>query len=121
MTDKKLQKYQVQAAKLGLTNINATHIDVLLLNVVGELKQRPGAGTLELTRDIYVRQPGDITEETTLYEYYSDMIRDTVKQIRQAGGRAYIFSIEQIADVIKYEKNAKFKYIPDGDCFKVTM
>lgn len=121
MADQRMIKYQCQAAKLGLKNINATHMNVLLMNVVEELKARPSAGTLTLTRDVYVRQPSGIKEETTLYEYYSDMIRDTVKQIRQTGGRAYIFSIEQIADVIKYEKNAKFKYVPDGDCFKVTM
>lgn len=121
MTDKSLKKYQVQAARLGLTNINATHINVLLWNIVEELKAKPSAGSLTLDSIKYARLPSGARNETTLYEYYNEMIRDTVKQIRQTGGRAYIFSIEQIADVIKYEKNAKFKYIPDGDCFKVTM
>ena len=121
MDDRSLKKYQAQAVRLGIENINATHIDVLLMNVVDELKARPSAGSFTLAKNEYVRPPSGARSETTLYEYYNEMIRDTVKQIRQTGGRAYIFSIEQIADVIKYEKNAKFKYIPDGDCFKVTM
>ena len=110
----------MQAAKLGLKNINAEYIEILLWNIVEELKTRPSAGSLKLTRAEYARQPSGGRNETTLYEYYNAMIRDTVKQIRKQSGRAYVFSIEQIADVIKYEKDAKFQYIPEGDCFLVT-
>ena len=109
MTDKYLIKYQMQAAKLGLKNINAPRISVLLWNVVEELKSKPSAGKSVFTKQTCNQYEG-VRYETTLYEYYTGMIRDTVKQIRQTGGRAYIFSVEQIADVIKYEKNAKFKY-----------
>lgn len=120
MSGRSLKKYQAQAAKLGLVNINATHINVLLWNIVEELKSKPSAGTLTFTRKSY-RQSKGVRYETTLYEYYTGMIRDTVKQIRKHGGKAYLFSIEQISDVIKYEKNARFKYLSDSDCFKVTM
>lgn len=73
-----------------------------------------------MDRHRYARTPGGFRLETTLYEYYNSMIRDTVQQINKANGYAYVFSIEQIADVIKYDKDAEFTYIPDGDCFKVT-
>ena len=73
-----------------------------------------------MTRDHYVRIPDGARKETTLYEYYNDMIEDTIKQINKTGGRAYVFSIEQIADVIKYDKDAEFTYIPEGECFMVT-
>lgn len=120
MTNKSLTKFQCQAARLGLENINATNILVFLANVVAELKLRPSAGSLRMGKHQYARTPAGSRSETTLYEYYNSMIRDTIRQISKAGGRAYVFSIEQIADVIKYDKDAEFTYIPDGDCFMVS-
>ena len=120
MTSKSLTKFQCQAARLGIENINLTNILVFLANVVAELKLRPDAGTLHISRHRYARTPGGARLETTLYEYYNSMIRDTVQQINKTNGYAYVFSIEQIADIIKYDKDAEFTYIPEGDCFKVT-
>lgn len=120
MINKSLTKFQCQAARLGLEDINATNILVFLANIVAELKSRPSAGSLCINKHQCVRTPAVSSSETTLYEYYNSMIEDTVKQINKTGGRAYVFSIEQIADVIKCDKNAEFTYVPDGDCFMVT-
>lgn len=103
-----------------MKDINTTNILVFLANVVTELKSLPSAGSLKIGRHNFARVPTGARQETTLYEYYNSMIRDTVKQINKAGGRAYVFSIEQIADVIKYDKDAEFTYVPEGDCFMVT-
>jgi hypothetical protein len=120
MAKDSLTKFQLQAARLGLENINATNILVFLANVVAELKSLPSAGSLKANKHHYVRVPVGSRQETTLYEYYNSMIKDTLKQINKTGGRAYVFSIEQIADVIKYDKDAEFTYIPEGECFMVT-
>lgn len=52
--------------------------------------------------------PGGV-EETTLDDYYVDMINDTLREIRK-GEIAYIFNIGQIIDVLKYEPKAQFQY-----------
>lgn len=120
MSKNSLTKFQLQAARLGLKDINASNILVFLANVVAELKSLPSAGSLKIGRHNFVRVPTGARQETTLYEYYNSMIRDTIRQINQTNGRAYVFSMEQIADVIKYDKDAEFTYVPEGDCFMVT-
>ena len=119
MTDHNLIKYQSQAQRLGLTDINAANINLFLWQIVTELKLRPNAGTYEFSRRKYVRLLGGMTCDTTLYDYYYRFIYDTVKVIRH-GGKAYVFRIEHIADVIKYEKQASFRYLPGSDSFEVV-
>lgn len=120
MTNRSLIKYQSQAARLGIDNINAHNVPMFLANIVTELRHRPSAGTKNFEPG-RVKLPQEMRRETTLYEYYVGMIQDTVRQIKRRGGKAYLFSVEQIADVIKYERDAKFEYLPDADCFEVTM
>lgn len=115
-----LTKYQLQAARLGLQDIDANDIHMFLLKIIMELRSLPSAGSRTLGKRAYTRLPDGTRDETTLYYFYAGMIDDTVRQINKKRGRAYVFSIEQIADVIKYEKNAQFIYLPDSDCFMVT-
>ena len=120
MTDKNLIKYQTQARRLGLTNVNANNIHILLWQIVDELKARPDAGTSRFTKRKYMRLLDGMTCGTTLYDYYNGIIYDTVQVIRK-GGTAYVFRIEHIADVIKHEKHAGFTYLPGSDSFAVTL
>ncbi len=119
MTNKNLTRYQSQANRLGI-NILAYDVQTLLDVAVVELKSRPDAGTRTLKRRSCTRVPTGMRQETTLYQYYEAMIADTVKQINKHRGVAFVFSMEHIADIIKYEKDAQFTYIPDADCFLVS-
>ena len=52
--------------------------------------------------------PGGV-EETTLDDYYVDMINDTLREIRK-GKVAYIFNFGQVIDILRYEPKARFQY-----------
>lgn len=120
MTNGNLIKYQTEARRLGIQNINANDIGVLLYQIVEELKSRPSAGTVKLRRHKLDRMAAGVVCGTTLYDYYLSMITDTIRIIRK-GGIAYVFKIEHIADIIKREKAAQFRYLPGSDCFEVTL
>lgn len=52
--------------------------------------------------------------------YYVQLINDTLKQIRR-GRIAYIFTEEQIRDVLRFEPTAKIWYTPQGRFFSVAL
>lgn len=117
----KILKYRSQAEKLGIPGTDTGNMDRLLFNIVDELRGRKGSDQPLPVPVGRCKVPGGMRWETTLYEYYIGLIRDTLIQIRKANGSAYIFSVEQIADVLKYEKQANFEYLPESDCFRVTL
>lgn len=54
---------------------------------------------------------------TTLDNYYVKFINDTLSEIRH-GRLGYIFTLSQLRDVIRFEKNIKVRYY-DG-CYEVS-
>ena len=117
----KIHKYRMQAKRLGISNMGTGNMDKFLFNIVEELRKQKSANQKLPSVAGKCKSSGGMRWETTLYEYYVGLIRDTLIQIRRPGGSAYIFSVEQIADVLKYEKGANFEYLPGSDCFRVTL
>lgn len=50
---------------------------------------------------------GVTTKEKSLGEYYTELINDTLRQIRK-GKTAYLFRLVQVRDVLLYEPRARF-------------
>lgn len=69
---------------------------------------------------IYFRKAHGVVAQTTLYEYYVQLINDTLDLIRK-GLTAYIFNFEQVADVFRYEPQAKITYLENEECFAVSL
>lgn len=69
---------------------------------------------------IYFRKAHGVVAQTTLYEYYVQLINDTLDEIRK-GFTAYIFNFEQVEDVFRYEPNAKIVYLEKEACFAVRL
>ena len=57
---------------------------------------------------------------TSLDTYYVQMINDTLEQIR-LGNRAYVYSIWQIQDVLRYEPYIQVRYIPDAGAYEIKL
>lgn len=55
---------------------------------------------------------GITTKETSLGEYYTELINDTLREIRK-GRTAYLFRLVQVRDVLLYEPRARFA-VRDG-------
>lgn len=69
---------------------------------------------------IYFRKAHGVVAQTTLYEYYVQLINDTLDLIRK-GLTAYIFNFEQVAEVFRYEPKARIIYLEKEDCFAVRL
>ena len=52
--------------------------------------------------------------------YYVQLINDTLKQIRK-GRIAFIYTEEQIKDILRFEPTAKIWYMPQGRYFSVAL
>lgn len=55
--------------------------------------------------------------EDTLDAYYVSMINDTLRQIRKRNGVAYIFSLEQVAEILRFEPLTEFIWNEDSGSF----
>lgn len=69
---------------------------------------------------VYFKKAHGVVTQTTLYEYYVQLINDTLDEIRR-GVTAYIFNFEQVADVFRYEPQAKIIYLENEECFAVSL
>lgn len=65
------------------------------------------------------RRYGNYDGETQYY-YFLLLIKDTLAQIRK-GRTAYIFDLWQVREVIRYEPDAQFTYLPDSESIAVRL
>ena len=56
----------------------------------------------------------------TLDSYYVQMINDTLKLIR-TGKAGYLYTIQQIKDVIRFEPHIQVRYISDAGAYEVRL
>ena len=68
-----------------------------------------------------------VTDKTTyddkippLDYYYVALVNDTLSEIRK-GHEAYIFSLEQLRDVMSFEPRVCVEYIPDAESYRVML
>lgn len=55
---------------------------------------------------------------TTLDAYYVQFINSVLSEIRR-GKADYVFSIEQIRDIMRFEPRLVVRYIADAGCYKI--
>lgn len=63
---------------------------------------------------------GGVNDGLSLDKYYVELINDTLRQIRK-GHEAYIFSLDHVKDVLRFEPNAQFEVLSDAGSIKVTL
>lgn len=85
--------------------------DRFMENVITYLK-----GTIPLSKDknlkrhavASLRSQGITSDSTTLDGYYVNMINDSLSEIRK-GRTAYLFTVGQLKDVIRFERDVKVR------------
>lgn len=88
--------------------------------IISRIKHNtPTSNKRKLTRSTLSENKG-IRYEDTLDTYYVGLINDTLDEIRD-GHSAYLFTFEQVQDVIKFEPTAQFTYINNDDYFEVKL
>jgi hypothetical protein len=88
--------------------------------IISRIKHNtPTSNKRKLTRSTLSENKG-IRYEDTLDTYYVGLINDTLDEIRK-GRSAYLFTFEQVQDVIKFEPTAQFTYINNDDYFEVKL
>lgn len=55
-----------------------------------------------------------------LDHYYVMLINDTLSEIRR-GHYAYIFSLEQLREIMRFEPQVRVEYIPDAETYRVWL
>lgn len=63
---------------------------------------------------------GGVDDGLSLDAYYVQLINDTLRQIRK-GHEAYIFSLDHVKDILRFEPNAQFEVLSDVGSIKVTL
>lgn len=119
MTDYEMIKYQAEAVRLGVNVKREEKIEDFLNKAITALRAVIiPSKEKRLTRH-GSKIPGVIYEDT-LDKYYVDMINDTLSEIRKKR-TAYIFNLKQVAEILRFEPLAKFRYLKDSDSFAVTL
>lgn len=117
MTD----KYLNQLIMLGFTAEYKKDVGEFLNHAIETLRIGTAPSKERRLKRHYVKNVGlGIRQETTLDQYYVDLINDTLREIRR-GRPAYIFNLEQIREVFRFEPEAKIRYLPQSDSFCVTL
>lgn len=65
------------------------------------------------------RRNGVVYQETQ-YHWYVQLINDVLHEIRH-GNAAYVFKLEHVKEILRFEPNAKFNYLSDSDSIRVTL
>jgi len=52
--------------------------------------------------------------------YYVSLVNDTLSEIRR-GHIAYIFSLEQLRDVMRFEPRVLVEYVPEAESYRVSL
>lgn len=65
---------------------------------------------------------GIVQDDNSLYQYYVQLINDTLKCIRKSkrNNPAYLFHLSQVRDVMRHE-SVSIGYNSDGDCFEIRQ
>ncbi|MFA6729203.1 MAG: hypothetical protein WCS17_13465 [Prevotella sp.] len=63
---------------------------------------------------------GLTSDHETQYERYCKYINSVLSCIRK-GGEDYCYFLYQIIDLVKFEPTLSAKYLPEEECFKVTL
>lgn len=65
------------------------------------------------------RRDGVVYQDTQ-YHWYVQLINDVLGEIRH-GRAAYVFRLDHVKEILRFEPNAKFNYLSDSDSIQVTL
>lgn len=61
-----------------------------------------------------------VVYQDTQYHWYVQLINDCLREIRR-GRAAYVFKLDHVKEILRFEPDAKFNYLSDSDSIRVTL